>query len=812
MADDGMLLNFEVGDGPLAPEAKLKGGNWKARMQARNAEKRRTFNRFTRAYGGDESAEGGLEKNGPADASQRPVKRQRVEEQGYGEPRYTKPSGGTGPHFQRPEKGAQGSKPFVASLFSYNPANAPPVPADNTCDIAPSNVEASNAPLDPEAYNFINLGVSPTIAGHLTKKMEFKAPTAVQKSAIPKLLEGDADAFIQAETGSGKTLAYLLPLVQKIMDLQETRGTGNLSPTKVSRDSGLFGIILAPTRELCKQIATVLETLLRCVIYIVPGTVFGGENKQKEKSRLRKGLNILVATPGRLIDHLQNTKSLDLSLVRWLVLDEGDRLMELGFEDDIKQLLGRLDENMSAGQFKASRFQNLPQKRTTILCSATMRMDVQRLGDMSLRDAIHVQADNSQPQIDGENSGSDGDKKAVETQFLANRQLNQSYLVTPPKLRLVSLVALIRRALTQRPPAKKIIVFISCADSVDFHFTTLTMPSLVGIPQTQPPSHSLPGSDTTSLPAALLAPSSTGSSTPETPIVFRLHSSLPQSLRQSTLTAFTRTTTPAILLTTDLSSRGLDLPIDLVVELDAAASLSEHLHRVGRTARAGREGKATVLLSPGLEEGYAEALKGCVHKDLDTGVGVPVRREEAEGILSRVFSVPDASGAGDNGPKKTKASKDDWRTRATDLQMYIERWIAADTKAHELAIRAFQSHVRAYSTHVASERKWFDVKDLHLGHAAKAFGVREAPGNMNMKGMRGKKNGKGAPPRTFDKDGGKARGKDVDREASEVDSGKRQRDDGGGDGMGQADVGEAKRKMRKTMNAMMAGASEFNLG
>ena len=87
----------------------------------------------------------------------------------------------------------------------------------------------------------------------------------------------------------------------------------------VHRDSGLFAIVLAPTRELCKQISVVLEGLLRCAHWIVAGTVIGGEKKKSEKARLRKGLNILVATPGRLADHLDNTQVLDVSNVRWLV-------------------------------------------------------------------------------------------------------------------------------------------------------------------------------------------------------------------------------------------------------------------------------------------------------------------------------------------------------------------------------------------------------------------------------------------------------------------------------------------------------------
>jgi len=130
------------------------------------------------------------------------------------------------------------------------------------------------------------------------------------------LIKENSDAFIQAETGSGKTLAYLLPIVQRIIELSETLKKQNVEDglDAVHRDSGLFAIILAPTRELSKQIALVLESLLRCAHWIVAGTVIGGEKKKSEKARLRKGINILVATPGRLADHLEHTERLNVSM------------------------------------------------------------------------------------------------------------------------------------------------------------------------------------------------------------------------------------------------------------------------------------------------------------------------------------------------------------------------------------------------------------------------------------------------------------------------------------------------------------------
>ena len=146
------------------------------------------------------------------------------------------------------------------------------------------------------------------------------------------------DVLLQAQTGSGKTLTYLLPILQSLLPLSEE--------SFIDRSVGTLAIVLAPTRELARQIYQVLERLLTLSLstpeegevprrrsrWIVPGLLTGGSTKNHEKQRLRKGCPILVSTPGRLLDHLQNTASLDVGKCRWLVLDEADRLLEMGFE------------------------------------------------------------------------------------------------------------------------------------------------------------------------------------------------------------------------------------------------------------------------------------------------------------------------------------------------------------------------------------------------------------------------------------------------------------------------------------------------
>ncbi|KAK7538230.1 ATP-dependent RNA helicase DBP7 [Phyllosticta citribraziliensis] len=742
--DDGMLLNFDLGDAAIVARPSFKGGRWKDRLTAKKAVLRRQ-----KKTNPQEEAE---------DTQDRPVKRQRVEE----------------PQARAPQRQVQPGE-FVSSLFTKNPESRTkddsPEP-ENHEPIAPTN-----APLSPELENFTTLGLSPNIAAHLLNKLDIKSPTAIQKAAVTQLVKEDSDAFIQAQTGSGKTLAYLLPIVQRLIALGD----------KVHRDSGLFAIVLAPTRELSKQISVVLENLLRCAHWIVPGTVIGGEKKKSEKARVRKGLNILVATPGRLVDHLEHTEALDVSNVRWLVLDEGDRLMELGFENDIQKIVGALNLRMKAAKH---RIPGLPEKRMTILCSATMKMNVQRLGEISLKEAVHIQADPAEK-----------DETEKETTFSAPAQLKQSYAVVPAKLRLVTLMAVLKRAFARKGSVSKVIVFVSCADSVEFHFEVLSReleepkPSEEDTKKATTEKKPNRREDSKQTRTEEKQPIRTSASAPllssqESPVsIFKLHGSLAQSVRTSTLSTFTRSATPSVLICTDVASRGLDVPnVDFVIEYDPAFSADDHLHRIGRTARAGRDGRALIFLQPGSEEGYVTLLR----RDRPDAAAHLARHDASE-LLARGFAPTTGI---------VRGGRREWEDAATAAQLDIERWALAQPARLELARRGYQSHVRAYATHVAAERGFFDIKALHLGHLAKAFALRDKPGAIRVPGLRPSADGgKGSKEERRISAKAKAKtGAGSSTALEDVDTG------------AQADMDAAGRKMRMLARKMAGGASEFNLG
>lgn len=662
---------------------------------------------------------------------------------------------------------------IVSSLFSFNPASKTKFdePSEESVPAKPSN-----APLTEEMATFTTLGLSHRLAAHLSTKMEMKAPTAIQKASIQQMIKDDSDAFIQAETGSGKTLAYLLPIVDRILAM-------STNDNQVHRDSGLFAVVLAPTRELCKQIATVLEKLLRCAPWIVGTTVIGGEGKQSEKARLRKGVNILIATPGRLADHLDNTEVLNVSTVRWLVLDEGDRLMELGFEEEIKGIVEKIGKrNAAMEKRKGLDLSALPNRRVTILCSATMKMNVQRLGEISLTDAVHIQADPTEEEAArDEADGTTGDDKA----FSAPAQLKQAYAVVPAKMRLVTLAAILKRAFARRGSVMKAIVFISCADSVDFHFSLFSRPveasAEASEEKVQPVT--ITKSDLTK---DTIAHGTAFSSNANSVILHKLHGSLAQNIRTATLKAFTESTEPCVMICTDVASRGLDLPnVDYVIEYDPPFSADDHLHRVGRTARAGKDGRALIFLMPGEEEEYVSILASGYRDGRKS-----LTANTAEDLLRKGFG-----GTGR-----------EWEDRATEWQLDVERWAQDSPKYLEMARRGYQSHIRAYATHVASERHMFNMQTLHLGHLAKAFALRDKPGSIKVPGLRPAKMTKADRSVAARK----AKRGEVEDKAPEGERVRKQRKidlD-----MPSVDSNDAARRMKKKMKEHMASANEFNIG
>lgn len=715
MSDDELILNFA----PVEPSetevkqqtANFKGGRWtdrrnaKFKLQGREWKKgsgvnnidvsNNKFNKLQKEYENENPQEARKSKPQAKHEVKRREPRKPRDDLDQPKRQTTEPLGGLSKRIKFNESSGEfGGKnnSYVSSLFTSN---------KNSETLQESEMKEtahlpSNAPLG-DASTFSGLGLNDKLSGHLKNSMRYVSPTKVQRAVAPEMLTSNEDLFVKAQTGSGKTLAFVLPMLHRMMS--ETN--------QINRQSGLFGIILTPTRELASQIYSVLESVLRFHHHIVPGIVVGGEKKKSEKARIRKGVNILVATPGRLADHLENTESLDVSQNRWLILDEGDRLVELGFQETITKITDHLQRHTKISSSQ-SQWPLLPNRIVNVLCSATMPEDVKKLGSTVLSSPKWISIDKNDTTFHGDATAPD--------------QLVQSVMVVPPKLRLVTLAAKLKRiSKTYRTLTTRSMVFFSCSDSVNFHFEVFTRG---GKTESKKTSSEDDEEEESREHCFLTAPQVDGNT-----IIFRLHGSLSQQLRTSTLQKFVSDSgnnegKHLILFCTDVASRGLDLPnIASVVEYDPPFSIDDHLHRIGRSARAGNKGEATLFLLPGEEEGYVDGKLRVVHPKEGS-----LRITNYETLLKDSFAEKASETAPTKGKKvDPKAKEGKWDIHATTWHLEVERWLLEDSKALERALHAFTSHIRAYATHLSSERNFFNVKLLHLGHLAKTFGLRETP-------------------------------------------------------------------------------------
>ncbi|XP_043653254.1 probable ATP-dependent RNA helicase pitchoune [Drosophila teissieri] len=286
-------------------------------------------------------------------------------------------------------------------------------------DDEPFTVESSLAALDyrdSDDRSFASLkGAVSEATLRAVKEMGFTEMTEIQAKSLTPLLKG-RDLVGAAQTGSGKTLAFLIPAVELINKLRfmPRNGTGV--------------IIISPTRELSMQTFGVLKELMAHHHHTY-GLVMGGSNRQVESEKLGKGINILVATPGRLLDHLQNSPDFLYKNLQCLIIDEVDRILEIGFEEELKQIINLL-----------------PKRRQTMLFSATQTARIEALSKLALKsEPIYVGVHDNQDTatVDG---------------------LEQGYIVCPSEKRLLVLFTFLKKN-----RKKKVMVFFSSCMSVKYH-------------------------------------------------------------------------------------------------------------------------------------------------------------------------------------------------------------------------------------------------------------------------------------------------------------------------------------------------------
>ncbi|ORX51919.1 DEAD-domain-containing protein [Hesseltinella vesiculosa] len=350
----------------------------------------------------------------------------------------------------------------------------------------------------PSTASFTDIGIDPWLVETL-QVMQIKQPTEIQRACIPPILAG-RDVIGGAKTGSGKTATFALPIIQRL-----------------SEDPyGVFAVVLTPTRELAYQIAEQFRVLGKG-IGIKECVIVGGMDMMTQALELGKRPHVVIATPGRLRDHLQSSSgAIDLSRVKHLVLDEADRLLTPTFAKELGVI-----------------FNAMPEQRQTLLFTATMTDSILALEDTKKKPFVHV---------------CQGDTKTVAT-------LDQHYLFVPTQVKMLYL-----NHLLQSPDFENKSAIIFCGRCSTAETITITLKQL-GIRCTA------------------------------------LHSEMSQQQRLDSLGKF-RAEVVKVLISTDVGSRGLDIPsVEWVINFDIPRDPTDYIHRVGRTARAGRGGQSIAIVS-----------------------------------------------------------------------------------------------------------------------------------------------------------------------------------------------------------------------
>eukprot|EP00672_Neobodo_designis_P026140 CAMPEP_0174829016 /NCGR_PEP_ID=MMETSP1114-20130205/1670_1 /TAXON_ID=312471 /ORGANISM="Neobodo designis, Strain CCAP 1951/1" /LENGTH=964 /DNA_ID=CAMNT_0016062751 /DNA_START=62 /DNA_END=2956 /DNA_ORIENTATION=+ len=544
--------------------------------------------------------------------------------------------------------------------------------------------------------------------------------TRVQKLAWRPMVS-ENDVLVRSETGSGKTLAYGLPMLHQLLKRCDVQ------PIK-RETAGTICIVMAPTRELAEQCSTVLTKCVRKANFIVVGAIHGGEDRHKEKARLRKGITVLVATPGRLLDHLNSTAAFAHHNLDTVVMDEADRLLDMGFERSI------------AGIMEIVR----PRKR--ILVSATITPAVERLSHFALQKPIRV--------------GETEDKFEVPT------SLRQHYTVVPCKHRLVALTAVLLAQL--EAAARKIIVFVSTADATEFMyllFSRLRSPFDKSKPDPAAAltqlrggqasaakragagfgrkkdveranrhvreggaAEELDGHDASGLEGAiaaakrramesLAAKTSTGGALADDDAllkcnVFKLHGNMTQVDRTSVFNSF-RECDKGVLFCTDVAARGLDMPaVSWIIHFDPPTDDRSYIHRIGRTARIGSIGDSLLFLMEHERDFVPEYLANATNSAI---------REKPLSVLMYHLSRIDG-----NAPS--------WADSAAKLQHAAANLVKYDEVLNRVALFAYRSMIRAYAAYPREVRRFFDQSQLHLGHVAASFAIDATPTELRRAG------------------------------------------------------------------------------
>jgi len=427
---------------------------------------------------------------------------------------------------------------------------------------------------------FTDLNLNPKVLKAI-EEAGYESPTPIQAGAIPAALEG-RDVLGIAQTGTGKTASFTLPMITRL-----ARGRARARMPR--------SLVLCPTRELAAQVAENFDTYAKHV-KLTKALLIGGVSFKEQDAAIDRGVDVLIATPGRLLDHFERGKLL-LTGIEIMVVDEADRMLDMGFIPDIERI-----------------FSLTPFTRQTLFFSATMAPEIERITNTFLSGPERVE-------IARQATTSENIEQAV-VMFKASRKDREG----SEKRRVL------RELINQEGEAvQNAIIFCNRKTDVDIVAKSLKKYGYDAAP---------------------------------------IHGDLDQSQRTKTLDGF-RDGTLKILVASDVAARGLDVPsVSHVFNFDVPGHAEDYVHRIGRTGRAGRDGKAITLCSP-RDEKALDAVEGLVQKEItrlenpvkptprktatkDEDAGdkpKPARRSRSKAAAAKTDATPTPEAANDAAPQ-----------------------------------------------------------------------------------------------------------------------------------------------------------------
>ena len=488
----------------------------------------------------------------------------------------------------------------------------------------------SHSPSSEDIQVFAQLTLSrPLLRG--IASMGYVKPTQIQSSVIPVALAG-RDICASAVTGSGKTAAFLLPILEKLL---------YRSPGRIK------ALILTPTRELAAQCIGMMSTL--CQFTKIQSTLIvgGSKNLNSQMAELRARPQVVVATPGRLLDHVTNSAGVSLEDIEFLVLDEADRLLDLGFQDEVQELI-----------------KSCPIERQTLLFSATMNTKVDDLIKLSMKRPVRIKISNK----DAKSNKDLEVAPRLEQEFVRVRSGNEG----------INREGMLLALLTRTFSTQTIVFFDTKAKA----HRMMILCGLCGIKCAE------------------------------------LHGNLSQAQRLEALEQF-RKGEVDILLATDLAARGLDISrVETVVNFEMSNQVETYIHRIGRTARAGRGGRSCTLIGEGRRHLMKEIMKDAAEKKKSSSSKQNEGKTRFKSAVIRSRSIP-------------TAVISHFVAKITSLEEHVEEVLQAEAIARmdrlaEMEAARAQNIIK-HSDEIKSrpQRQWFlSEKDKKLTKEAAAEKAR----------------------------------------------------------------------------------------